>query len=353
MQLYEAFSTLAHHKGTTDDMNQLESGADPGLSLLNYVSRSLSIDEEWSDRGDRVLNWWAQDLKQTIRALTPVDDDGMRVSRVSATCDLLSGVSSPTRNPEALALMQRSATMNGVIHDPTYDSRLQLACSVFVHRENFGWLADVFASAVALQVVSAQRTAPVLAEALGARVTSSNHPSSGPRESPDDMLNVVDAVFAPAGRGRSAWSEEHVKEAGGLVSASLGLQTEYRDGALLVDIPFDTGNALLRVQTEVSNPTLGNGVLLILTVPKQLNDGELGDVPLAVNDWELSSEARCHFLGSWCTPPEDQVDRGILTHVSFLPNALGKIGQFGLANLTMSMCMRAAWLGNEMTKRRS
>ena len=59
-------------------------GVDVGINALNAIFKALLIDEEWAVRTERSFSWIAHRIQQTISAGKVIDDDGIRLSRLTA-----------------------------------------------------------------------------------------------------------------------------------------------------------------------------------------------------------------------------------------------------------------------------
>lgn len=167
------------------------------------------------------------------------------------------------------------------------------------------------------------------------------HPESGVRAQPDDMLNVVDAVFAREGRKPSPYSARELAQAKSILERTGALVTGDDDG-LAAELPFfdDTpaaaggrGMALLQISRCAENPELGNGALLLLHLPINIEQGDAAALSHQLNAVESSElSTGCHFLGSWTAR------EGRPTFVSFLPAVAYRPGL--LTNMALSMGMR-------------
>ena len=91
---------------------------------------------------------------------------------------------------------------------------------------------------------------------------------------------------------------------------------------------------------QEQNPRLGNGCLLLLTLPIEEKGVTWARRALALNDLEIRSHTSTPFLGSWCA------DKLGLTFVSFLPNCLFAPGV--ITNLVLASSLRALWVNEEV-----
>ena len=106
---------------------------------------------------------------------------------------------------------------------------------------------------------------------------------------------------------------------------------------LSAEFPFQSRTSLLTVTTEARNPRLGNGVLLLLHLP--MNIDEIDGIAFAtqLNRQELETVTRAHFLGCWHWREDG------LHFVTFLPNVI-HVDRGSLLNVVMCSTARAKWV---------
>jgi hypothetical protein len=109
------------------------------------------------------------------------------------------------------------------------------------------------------------------------------------------------------------------------------------------EFPFGTGTSFLRADVTEPNPRVGNGLLMLLTLPAGATDpgdpqGTLN--ALELNRRELEEDTHAHFLGSWCPTEEG------LCFISFYPNAFAAISPGSVATLVQGSLFRARWAAN-------
>ena len=215
---------------------------------------------------------------------------------------------------------------------------MRLAASMYAHDETEDWVRRTFQFAVAMQAAEAQIRAGVLAEVLGATVGATPHPVSGPRPSPDDMLDVLGDLVAPRGELPSVWAGEEMEWTLDTVRRSphTVLATGDETGISL-ELPFQSRTSLLTVSTEEQNPQLGNGALLVLHLPMTIGKADGIAFANALIRRELESLTRAHYLGSWLWRDDG------MCFVTFLPNML-YLGRGSLLNLVMAVAARAKWV---------
>ena len=216
-----------------------------------------------------------------------------------------------------------------------------------LHRGTARWGGDLFQHAVATQACEAEMIAEAYAADFGGRIARSNHPSSGPRPTPDDMLNAISLLYAPAGEGPSAFGEEEFRAAADL-DPSPSVLSNAGETELTAEFPFfGSEPAVMTVSEGRSGQTslfqafadqrhllYGSGCLLLHTLP--LPDGDVGHANFLnraesreVDDMYLQS------LGAWCVGPLS------VTHVCFSPAAAAMHGLVGTMMLYESY--RGRW----------
>jgi hypothetical protein len=317
---------------------------DVGLDVVRFVYRLMQIDPEWSVWSDRGFTWWGHSLAQRVWAEPCVEDHGFTVARVHARTDLLDGLTWSDEQLQKLMSLSFVATLSGLVRDPADPARAQLACSVYIHAETVGWLREVMAWAVGIQAAEAHAIAEQAAALVGVQPAVSAHPQSGPRAVPDDMLNLLAATVVPAGEAASLYAGKDMAETLKRLDRPPCVLATGDDKGVTAEFPFGGLTSLLRLKTEEANPRLGNGLLVLLEVPAGESGAgnlEAARLALTLNERELASLTRCHFLGSWC--PGDRV----LAFVSFWPNAMHQPGlAWGL--IPRAVVDRSFWVAKEV-----
>lgn len=309
---------------------------DLGLQIVDAIGHSLSLDEEWSVRDARGFTWWGKDLAQRVWAEPAFDDDGFEIFRLHARTDLLRDFNATTENLAKVNAFAALATTSGYLVDGEAGT-VQYAASMYAHAETRDWVGKTFQLIVAMQAADAQIKASVLAELTGSSVAATPHPASGPRPDYDDMLNVLEAVVAPLGQLASAWYGEEMEWITSVVQS--GRYTVLATGdesGLSAEFPFQSRTSLVTVTTEAGNLQVGNGVLMILHLPMNIEETDGVRFAAKLTRRELSSVTRTHYLGCWCWREDG------LHFVTFLPNAI-RTGRGDLLNIVMATTGRAKW----------
>lgn len=319
---------------------------DTGEAVIRRIRSMMQIDDQWSISNGRGYAWWGHRLEQRVWADAERQDYGMAVTRVSAETRVLCDLPVDPRLCEKIAVLNALATLNAYIYDPAA-SRLSLRCSAYVHEENADWLGRLFGCAVALQAAEAHVAAPALAEAFGARADVSEHSESGPRSTPDDMLNVA-ASFARNAQS-SPYDMREQNQAHEMLRRMGAFATSDASG-ITAELPFfddrpsaagGAATALLQVIPRMKHPQLAGGALLLLKLPITRNDAEAAAISQELNAAETSDEfTRAHQLGAWCARD------GVPTFVAFLPAVAYNPGV--LTNMVMSMAMRTRFFSEFM-----
>ena len=308
---------------------------DAGEELVDHLFKEMQIDEDWAVRRPRGFTWWAGPLAQHVWSEPPVEDFGHEISRVHVQTDLLTGFTPDERSLRALSLTSAYSTMSGYLLG---EGVIRSATSVFVHRGTLVMWKHLLTIAALVQVTAAHIDIVSLLSLTGARPAMSGHPQSGERETHDDMLNVIKRVFAPMGAGPSWFIGEEFRAAEKVLGPQVSVLTTASSDGLTSEFPYGNGTALLQMRTDIRNPRLGSGLMLILSLPTSYPPNGLPQVVLDMNRWELTEFSRLPFLGSWS--PHASLP-GTLAFVMFLPNACAMPGL--PSTLLSYFASRAKW----------
>jgi hypothetical protein len=318
---------------------------DVGLDVVRFVYQMMQIEAEWAVWSDRGFTWWASSLAQHVWAEPCFEEEGFTVARVHVRTDLLNNFADT--DARLLQLMELSyfATLGGLVRHPEEPSSIQLASSIYAHSDTADWLQQVLGWVAAIQNAEAHAVAVDLAKSTGARLAVSKHPSSGARLVPDDLLNLIRARVVPDGQHPSLYAGEDLLDTLAFFQNPPCVLATGSDNALRAEFPFGDFTSLLQMETRAENPWLGNGLLALLSVPGTecgKENVEAARLALELNEEEVSSLTRAHFLGSWC--PGNQA----LTFASFLPNAMRLAGGLPKVLVGTAMTSRAAWVATEV-----
>jgi hypothetical protein len=314
---------------------------DLGLAGVKRLMEFLSIDSQWSIPINRGIAWWAKDFRQRIWAEESIVDGGTSLWRIHVATDFLVDFDlarSETRS--WLGVMLPFATQYAWVHEQQ-TGHLRLWASLWVHAEVFEQRLRDLATSAVLQITDAQLRAPMLENQFDETADVSEHPTSGHRSVPDELLQVVTQVLAPAGENASAWDGtgefEQTTDAFNERNSALGSADS---SGLTLEFAFGNQTSMLRLLTDQENPQLGNGLLQLLHMPFSSSQEECLDLVMQLNWKETQELTRSPLLGSWCV--SERGDEWIPVFVSFRSNALRKHGD--VFDVTMGQALRAKWM---------
>lgn len=315
----------------------MKAAEDIGAAVLGDIYRLMHIDDEWAVTQTRSISWWPFLFRQRIWAEPALTRSGLGIVCLAAESDLLIEVPDNDLTSKAVATLNSGAAMNGLIWRPD-EKRITLRCSTTIHPEIRGWMTNLFASAVAMQICEAPLLAKRLIEVVGGSPAASGHPTSGMRSEPDDMMNVQ-TVFTSSD-DKSPYGDE-------MAQLAALLQRQYvangdTDG-LTVEFPFPGAfppTVMVQIFADQPHPIYGSGVLIVLKLPS-LPDGMTTGPALAngLNIAEIGQDHAGYGFGSWCIDP--QTANGI-AYTLFLP-AAGVFKPGLLRSIVDSLARKVQW----------
>ena len=313
---------------------------DVGTDVVNGIFNLLKIDAEWSAPISRGFSWWGHRLRQRIWSTPPYDDRGIVIHRVYAVTDAVRDIKvSQTAADIALSPLGTLAIGSAKIFDPG-EQVIRLWTSATVHAEVAPWMTPLLASYAILQVIEAERTAELVADATQGVINRTSHPTSGMRQTPDEMLNVLDIGFRPMGQKKSPWNgnDELLK-----ISDALNATNCFCMGdttGLTVEFQFGQDTSMMRIISTENHPSIGSGVGMFFQIPIFGSQESACMIAGALNRAEEHTKSPSHLIGSWCA--KTLGNRSVPAFVTFLPTALYKPGL--LTSLTYSAVNRARWV---------
>jgi hypothetical protein len=222
--------------------------------------------------------------------------------------------------------------------------KLSLFSSVYVIPELVQWLPKFFAGEAIVQVINAESLSAKISKTVGGKP---DFLPSGKNKNPDEILEVLGAIYVPAGSKPSRWegTDEFVKiaENYGRSDMCFGNGDE---SSLTLETPFGDDSTLIRLQSDVKHPQLGSGLLVTIQSPFLTSAEEIAKESAFLNFLEASQWMDFPQLGCWQPHEIEGVDgKTALAHASFVPNVLY---QHGVAtNFAMWSVGRARWLRQE------
>jgi hypothetical protein len=236
-----------------------------------------------------------------------------------------------------LAAANRAPTLSAYIWDRERGT-VSTRCSAYFHDQNVGWLGRLFTVAASLQVADAYARAPALAQAIGGELDISAHPRHGGRDEFDEMLGIVEQVYAPVGEQSAPFAGEFSRTPE--QDPNPWLMANGDENGMTAEFAF-TGDRLamfggppqtaMFLAEAMRHPQLGNGALLRLFLPLDAD----ADLAMALNRSELEDWSRAHLLGAWCTTEQG------LCWAQFLPALAHAPGI--IHALAFNMAIRAHW----------
>lgn len=316
-------------------------------SILDYVFKTMMIDEKWSVRKPHEFTWWGHRLAQRVWTEPFLWPEAPPMVRLHAETALLVNVPNTAESARRLDALNKMASLSAYVWD-RQRGRVFCHCSHYVTEENFESHKALIAAAVGLQVADAHaKIAQVEAVRwlFQAEPDSSDHPLNERRSDIDDMLHVIDSMFAPRGRAPSAWGEEDLERI--LRSEHLPSCVEARSKggelvAFLADEPGAKPIAFAHINAAAEHPQLGNGALMLLGVGLDFPVDRCIDLAHAWNWAETCGQPHCHGYGAWCSDHEASG----LTFVTFLPSAIHRRGL--LEMLLLNAAVRTKWVAYQL-----
>lgn len=277
---------------------------DPGADVLDLLFERMQIDEQWSVRGNREFSWWPDRQRQRAWASITSDHHGEPSSLVHIETDVTTGVPDPRPALDTISWMNRSSMLSALVLD---DTRIRLHAAVEVTAGNLAFASELALHAMALQLVESSFAADTLTAKQCGRRDETQHPSSGPRPEPDEMLGLG-GLYADPNHTRPAidfdrltrspercW--ERAEADADSFSAELAL-----DGAGIPELvrmvkrAEGLDAAVVQATTAESHPAIGAGLLLAIRMPETPDDGAA--VANLLNASALVA-APAHALGAW------------------------------------------------------
>ncbi len=324
-----------------------------GKRILQTLSETLQINEEWSVREPQGFIWWGHRLAQRVWIEGVPEDKSASMVQVQAETALLRHVPDTVENRVRLDALNKAASLNTYRFDPQ-TGRLTLRCCAYVTPETKGWLTSFLSVAIAIQVADAHiKGQSEFARLFNAEVDVSSHPSSGQREIMDDMLKVIEEMVAPIGQRPSPFTDADFQALTRITLDGLVLTNADSSGAAAEFLFHDEqpglfsfvsprrkrGDTALCEMISTCHPQLGNGVLWQLTLPLDYTEREAIDKAIELNLAEYDHPIWPYFygFGAWCSDRQ----RRALVYVMFMPAAIHKPGI--LTPFFLSMRARTEW----------
>src|SRR5215213_7140788 len=166
----------------------------------------MQIEAEWAVQEKTSFTWWAHALAQRVWVAEPRELQGVTMRTLHIETDLLADVPMTVSTWARLANVNQFATLSAYVAD-TSCGRVRLLSSVSLTEENWLLARSIALHAMALQMADAYAEASELGAALGGRVDGTPHPQRGLRETPDEMVGILE-IYQQRGDGESPFTAD-------------------------------------------------------------------------------------------------------------------------------------------------
>lgn len=306
-----------------------------GSQSLERIAARWQVDEDrivWTDQG---FDWWPGRYRVSVKALAGAPDaDGERW-RLAVRTDVLKDV--PLTDEKLRSVIAEMAafapTYAWVFAPPDLDAvfvkngqpvdrRIWFQSSVYVDESSLDWAPDFLARMTLMHPTDAERMGDHLAETLRGSPDTGAPNGQPVADHLDEMLNVPQLLYAPAGQEPSRWCGsgefEEFAERFAMQDSCFGFGDP---NGLTVETPIGSDSALVRLHTDLPHPALGHGLLATAQLPAVQDRPSIVAQCQFLNYLEAVSWTDVPQLGSW-HPKERGKGCHISAHGFFIPNAL-------------------------------
>lgn len=315
---------------------------DVGLAALDSVYEYMQIDDDWSVRGDRSFTWWLGDLAQQVTASPMKESNGCDVSHFMARTSLLTEVPITDETHSRVSLLNAlGTTLSAFVLEN--NGELSFVSTAVIHGQVMPFAGETFSFVAAMQAAEAQLKVEHLVGLLHGKAAVSQHPVAGPRPELDDLVNIFDRMIVPAGQEPSKWAGVAMLDAKATLDPICVLANG-GDAGLSAEFAYDELTSLLRFETAISHPSVGNGLHVTLKLPTSYSEPPYTEA-MALNMLEALGAFMNDFQGAWCVAPGDG---STLAYNAFYPNV---VSQKCIAeNIALKMAYRAKWVADLRSK---
>jgi hypothetical protein len=192
-----------------------------------------------------------------------------------------------------------------------------------VHADTVGWRVPQFAAYAMAQLCIAETEADYLAQETAGEVAAIAHTLSGLRQIPDDMLNVLEDVFAVEGRQPSRF--ENLFEFETIADISRGTSRVATLGAdrtgLALEVAFAGYTSLAMLRSNAAHRRIGNGLLADLRLPNQVTIEDANRIADFLNRRESTGDPTSTHYGAWYADIRPNFGLSV-AYQFFVPNRL-------------------------------
>ena len=335
-------STATFAGSAATSASALADDLDIGLEALRQMHGRLQIEESWTVREPRSFTWVAHRLAQTVHASEMFASRGLRVSVVTVTTTVTNLVQQRRETLLGfLADFNMLAVGSGYQLDETGDRLIAISRHA-VHAETFAARVDHLSDFSLLQLCLAEHHADSLANSAKGAVAAWEHPTSGPRLVPDEMLGVVGDLFVPAGLEASRFADAREMRLAedmvrGTPFASVGSSAD----GLCVEVAFGEHNTtLIQVSSAARHPNLGAGLGVATVLPLDLPEDELIERANYLQLLQSETVEGGGQFGAWAV--RRHISRPCVAYCRFVPNAM--FGAGVIQDVVLHEISRALWV---------
>lgn len=299
------------------------------------------------------FDWWPGDQRVSVRVARsddPVDRSGVRLS---VTTEFLTGIDWSAE--EAIDVVRHLGLMA-----PCYSVRhlsnevaerlgagddavssVSFVSTIYIREQTMAWLPELFARLAMVTICDAHHRAAKAAE-LTQATASRSAPGGGEASGhTDKILDVVEALFLPAGEGTSRWAgSDEFKELTDNYGSNDICYGDGDDKGATLETVFANDTAIVELRSAERHPMMGAGLLVGLQLPFFGKFDEIAAFCERIGHVQASSYTGAPLLGTWL-PKEVQPELYCPANACFVPNLLYKRGL--ATNLALWQLTQARW----------
>jgi len=306
-------------------MNKLDRLAENALTL---ALGGLRVPEWRRVLDEDGFRWWPHRVAQRVWVERAPDVDNEWPIRICAETRLLDHVSLTQSALDVLSALNRRSALTGLFAD-FKDRTLAYRTVLYLSEESLESKAQLLGSSFAFQPGRAESLAESkIRERLGGEFSFSTHPVLPNDRMGDPILNYALDEVKPAGQGPSRFDATDFKT---LRQIDLSQWKEITISDRRFDASLEARGkrfARLSVTSEVENPELGSGALVLLQLDLDLARESASRAAALLNAREAEEWTGADLIGAWCADERD--GRFTLTWVTFVPSILQRPGVLSL-----------------------
>ena len=315
---------------------------DVAQQLLGNVFKTLQIDEAWSIREGRSFSWIAHRLEQKVTAHRPVEDDGFTLYKIVAETLVVEGVQATESEVNAeLSELNRLAFGSAYSFDPK-NKTIRATTSTWVHDETAGWRGRLFEMFCMGQLCFAETEADFLADRCKGIVARREHPTSGERQLPDDMLHLIEDFFVPGGYAANQFENPFEFEALADTAkitpflATLGADAN----GIALERCFGDWTAISILTSSIKHRRVGSGLTTLIQLQNQITEEDGYSICAVLNRKEKEEGSFTPHFGAWCVDKSPNGNPKI-TYKGFYPSLAYQNGL--ILDMGMMCSRRMVW----------